>query len=136
MPFFSKKRHFFVIFTSMRFLLSAIFFFFSQVISLQNVQGKGVDTVSPYVSKANFNTKKFYFNPPSKARTSLKKAFLEDLTFISHATNKQGSNPWFFLCGPERAPYVPLILIRYYQVFQNFGYAYIFDFLYPKHVFW
>lgn len=136
MPFYSVKRHFFIIFTSMRFLLSAILFFFSQVIFLQNVQGKGHDAVSPYVSKSNFNTKKLYFNPPSKARTSLKKAFLEDLTFISHATTKQGNNPWFFLRGQEKEHYIPLVIIRYYHVFQNFGYAYIFDFLYPKHVFW
>lgn len=136
MPLLIKKRHFFVIFTSMRFLLSAILFFFSQVISLQNVQGKVVDTVSPYVSKSNFDTKKLYFNPPSKAQTSLKKAFLEGLTFVGHATKKHVNISWFYLRSPERAPYVPLTLIRCYQVFQNFGYACIFDFLYPKHVFW
>ena len=120
----------------MRLLLSAIFFFFSQVISLQTVQGKGVDQVSPYVSKSNFSTKKHYFNPLSKARTSLKKVFFEDLTYISHPTKKQSVTPWFFLRGTDKTIYIPLVITKTYHVFQNFGYTYIFNFLYPKHVFW
>ncbi|WP_316751047.1 hypothetical protein [Pedobacter gandavensis] len=120
----------------MRLLLSAIFFFFSQVISLQTAQGKGVDQVNPYVSKSNFSTKKHYLNPLSKDRTSLKKAFLEDLTYINHQTQKHSINPWFFLRSTDKALYIPLVVIRTYHVFQNFGYSYIFNFLYPKHVFW
>ncbi|MBB2151646.1 hypothetical protein [Pedobacter gandavensis] len=120
----------------MRLLLSAIFFFFSQVISLQTAQGKGVTQVSPYVSKSNFNTKKHYFNPLSKDRTSLKKVFREDLSFINHPVQKQSLNPWFYLKGTDKTLYIPLVVTRTYHIFQNFGYSYIFNFLYPKHVFW
>ncbi|WP_316821707.1 hypothetical protein [Pedobacter gandavensis] len=120
----------------MRLLLSAIFFFFSQVISLQTAQGKVVAQVSPYVSKSNFSTKKHYLNPLSKDRTSLKKVFLEDISYIHHSTQKQYSSPWIFLRTADKALYIPLVILRTYHVFQNFGYSYIFNFLYPKHVFW
>lgn len=103
---------------------------------MQTLQGKELTKVSPYVSKSNFSTKKHYFNPLSKDRTSLKKVFLEDITYIHHTTQKQSNSPWFFGRAMDKTVYIPLVILRTYHVFQNFGYTYIFNFLYPKHVFW
>ena len=120
----------------MRFLLSAVLFFFSQVISLQYVQGKGVDAAKADASIPVFNSKKFYINPPSKKRSSFKKAFFEDVTVVNLLSKKPGLTPFLILKRFEKQYYIQPVLIKVCYTIRHFSYTYIFGFLYPKHVFW
>lgn len=134
----SKKRHLFSIFTSMRFLLSVIFFLFSQVISLQQVQGKQANAYKSSLVNKTFRSKNLYFNSHSRSHGSLDKTFFDDLitTCISHPLKKTGSASCLFFKSQYKSPFVTGSNFDIYVIFRHSGYASVFDFLYPKHVFW
>lgn len=120
----------------MRLLLSAILFLFSQVISLQNVQGKGIDIVRITAAQVSFKSKNLYFGQHSKSRTNFEKTFQDDLNVVSHQFKKFGMASFFMVRGLEKLQ-PPLVFdFRVYDAYSHFSYAYILDFLYPKHVFW
>ncbi len=91
---------------------------------------------NPSVVKSSSYTAKKISGPVIKAKICYGKALLETITSIPHLVKKSSSVQFFFNGKAEKNKDLHILRLKLYAVCSAYSYDYIFDFLYPKHVFW
>jgi len=120
----------------MRSLFTLILIVFIHLFSSHLVSGKGFDAGKTKHSQLSINAKKKQFVFSKKSKSSFQKTSFEDLPALHQGVNKTSFGLFLIFKRQDiQLASCPLIA-NYYSSFSFSSYAYIFNFLYPKHVFW
>lgn len=107
-----------------------------QLISLQCASGKTGSTLKNKKQKTTGGLSAYHFKLSKKQNPSVKKILFADLPFVHYSVKKPGLECYLFL-ETQSKPGTDLIQdARIHQFFTYSCYSFIFDHLYPKHVFW
>lgn len=119
----------------MRPLFTLILIVFLHLLSFHVVNGKGLDAEKTNHRGLSINAKKtLVFS--KKGKSSLQKISFEDLPALQQVVKKTAFG--IFLPFKRQDNHLALcpLIGNYYNSFSFSSYSYIFNFLYPKHVFW
>ncbi|MNX42884.1 hypothetical protein D3C86_733130 [compost metagenome] len=120
----------------MRCLFSAIILFCIQLISLQFASGKECGTTRIKRQQEKTATRAFHYQASKKHSSSFKKFLFDDAPFIHSTIKKSGFDyPLSFEIQGSFKQY-QVLTVKIYNSFPHCCYSFIFDYLYPKHVFW
>lgn len=120
----------------MRYLFSVILFVFVQLISQQEAGAKECSATQLTCAKGKTGTKAQYFKLSKKRGSTLKNILFEDAPFIHASLKKTGSDSPLSSDLQEYFRQSQISSVKFYQSFLYRCYSFIFDYLYPKHVFW
>jgi|GEM_PF-3486768 len=120
----------------MRHLFSVILFVFVQLISQQYASGQKCSTAKTDRVKEKSSVKSPYYKLSKKHSSSFKKILFEDAPFIHSTLKKTGLDYPLSFGIPECFKQYQFLSIKIYNSFLYSSYSFIFDYLYPKHVFW
>lgn len=119
----------------MRPLFTLILIVFIHLFSFHIVNGKGSEAEKTKHKLLSINVKKtLVFS--KKSKSSLQKTSFDDLPALQQVLKK--TNFGIFLLFKRQDNQIALcpLIANYYNSFSFSSYSYIFNFLYPKHVFW
>jgi hypothetical protein len=120
----------------MRSLFTLILIVFIHLFSSHLVSGKGLDAKKTKHRDVSINAKKKHFVLSKKSKSSFQKTSFEDLPALQQVVNKTSFALFLIVKKQDiQVASCPLIA-NYYSSFSFSSYSYIFNFLYPKHVFW
>lgn len=120
----------------MRHLFSVLTFVFIQLISLQYASGREHSTTKKTQVKEKSATKTYLYKLSKKQGSSFKKILFDDIPFIHSTFKKSGFDYPLSFDIPEYFKQSQLLKVKNYNAFLNCCYSFVFDYLYPKHVFW
>ena len=120
----------------MRHLFSVFTLVFIQLISLQYTSGKENSAKKTTHVKEKSVTKTYLYKLSKKQGSSFKKNLFDDIPFIHSTVKKSGFDYPLSFDIPEYFKHSQLLKVKIYNTFLNCCYSFIFDYLYPKHVFW
>jgi hypothetical protein len=120
----------------MRCFFSVIILFFIQLISLQFASGKECGTTKNKSTQEKTVTRALHYQLSKKHSSSFKKFLFDDAPFIHSTIKKSGFDyPLSFEIQGCFKQY-QVATVKIYNSFPHCCYSFIFDHLYPKHVFW
>ncbi|SMC89880.1 hypothetical protein SAMN04488101_10538 [Pedobacter nyackensis] len=120
----------------MRLLFSVLTLVFIQLISLQFASGQEPSAKNRTQVKEKSATKAYRYKFSKKSGSSFKKILFEDIPFIHSTFKKSGFDYPLSFDIPEYFKQSQLLKVKIYNAFLSCCYSFIFDYLYPKHVFW
>lgn len=120
----------------MRYLFSITLFVFAQVISLQLASVQKHSATKTELTQKRSAAKPYNCNFSKKQASSFKKPFFEDLPFIHSSLKKTGFDCSLSFATQEQFRQYQYTSIQFYSSFLYCCYSFIFNYLYPKHVFW
>lgn len=119
----------------MRCFFTAIMLVFIQLLSLQFALGKTDSALKNKTQKKTAASATYRYKFSKKQNTTVRKILSEDLPFVHHTVKKPGLGCYLFsetLPKPGNCE----LLSSSNCFFTYTCYSFIFDYLYPKHVFW
>lgn len=120
----------------MRCLFSAIILVFIQLISLQFASGKEAGATKIKKQQEKSATRALHYQLSKRHSPSFKKFLFDDAPCIHSTLKKSGFDcPLSFEIQNWFKQYQVLV-VKIYSSFPHCCYSFIFDYLYPKHVFW
>ncbi|ACU05741.1 hypothetical protein Phep_3550 [Pedobacter heparinus DSM 2366] len=120
----------------MRCFYGIIMLVFIQVLSLQFALGKTHSALKNKPQKKTVIVDTYLYKFSKKQHTTVKKILFEDLPFVQHTVKKPGLGCCLFSATLQKPGNYQLLTTRTYGCFTSSCYSFIFDHLYPKHVFW
>jgi hypothetical protein len=120
----------------MRHLFSVLTLVFIQLISLQYASGQEHNTSKRSHLKEKSAAKTYHYKFSKKQGSSFTKILFEDIPFIHSTFKKSGFDYPLSFDIPEYFKQSQFLKVKIYNTFLDCCYSFIFDCLYPKHVFW
>ncbi|WP_316812491.1 hypothetical protein [Pedobacter heparinus] len=109
---------------------------FIQLISLQYASGKTGSALKNKKQKTAAGISAYHFKLSKKQNPSVKKILFEDLPFVHYSVKKPGLECYLFPETQSKPGTHQVPETKIQQFFTYSCYTFIFDQLYPKHVFW
>lgn len=120
----------------MRCLFSAVILVFIQLISLQFASGKECGTTRIKSHQEKAPTRALHYQLSKKHSSSFKKLLFDDAPFIHSTLKKSGFDFPLSFEIQDRFKQYQVLTVKIYNSVPYCCYSFIFDYLYPKHVFW
>ena len=119
----------------MRPLFTLILIVFTHLLSFHLVNGKVLDVEKTKHRGLSSNVKKtLVFS--KKGKSSLQKTSFDDLPALQQVVKKTSFGIFLLFKRQDNQIALCPLIANYYNSFSFSSYSYIFNFLYPKHVFW
>lgn len=119
----------------MRPLFTLILVIFIHLFSFHLVNGKGIDVEKTKHTGLSINAKKtLVFS--KKGKSSLQKTCFDDLPALQQVVKKTTFGIFLLFKRQDNQTASCTLIANHSNSFSFSSYSYIFNFLYPKHVFW